>query len=381
MREAPAARGRGLEAAVAPAGVEVEPGDGRSIDDRRAVQAHVHHAAPHAQNARAADHRHQRHAAFADVLDGREIAALGVGIVAVDIAAEDEAALVRLADVEMPGAEGDDAGDDRLQGFGDERLQYVRFDRQIDAGFRCQKRRMASDGEADLFGVDRAARRLHAGDGAGCVAQKACNLAILDDVDAQRGSGAGVTPDDGVVARRAAAPLQEAALNWEARIVEIQERRHAAHIVGVEQFGIDAVESHRVATPGVSVALCVGVEEVHDPALADHRVVVEVLLQPLPQFHRVFVERDVAVEAVIGADDRRVAPGVSAADPAFFDDGDIRQAVVLGEVIGGGEAMAAAADDYDVVAGLGRCVAPSGPPIPVAAERVARERENRIIAH
>ena len=59
-------------------------------------------------SADAADHRHQRHAALADILDHRQVAALGVGVVAVDVAAEDEAALVRLADVEMPGAEGDD---------------------------------------------------------------------------------------------------------------------------------------------------------------------------------------------------------------------------------------------------------------------------------
>jgi hypothetical protein len=38
-----------------------------------------------------------------DVLDDRQVAALGVGIVAVEVAAEDEAALVGLADVEVAG--------------------------------------------------------------------------------------------------------------------------------------------------------------------------------------------------------------------------------------------------------------------------------------
>ena len=38
---------------------------------------------------------------------------------------------------------------------------------------------------------------------------------------------------------------------------------------------------------------------------------------------------------------------------AFLDHGDIGDAVLLGEVIGGGEAVAAAADDHHVVGGLG----------------------------
>ena len=47
------------------------------------------------------------------MLDRRQVAAPGIGVVAVDIAAEDEAALVGLRDVEMAHAEGDDHVDDR----------------------------------------------------------------------------------------------------------------------------------------------------------------------------------------------------------------------------------------------------------------------------
>ena len=50
-----------------------------------------------------------------DMLDRRQIAALRIGIVAVDIAAEDKAALVGLGDIEMSGAEGDDMVDERFQ--------------------------------------------------------------------------------------------------------------------------------------------------------------------------------------------------------------------------------------------------------------------------
>jgi hypothetical protein len=93
------------------------------------------------------------------------------------------------------------------------------------------------------------------------------------------------------MAHRAAAPLQQAALDREARVVEIEEGIHRADLLAVEQFGIDAVQDHRVAAPGEGVALRVGVDQVEHAALADHGVVVEVLLQPLPQLHRPFVER------------------------------------------------------------------------------------------
>src|SRR5579872_1529531 len=60
------------------------------------------------------------------------------------------------------------------------------------------------------------------------------------------------------------------------------------------------------------------------------------------------------IEQVVGADDRRIAAGVSAADPAFLDDRDVFEAVLAGQVVGGTEPMASAADYYSVIARL-RC--------------------------
>src|SRR4051812_41674721 len=51
VREAVAGGRRRLEAAVAPAGIEIEPSDGRAVDDGRTVHRHVHDAAPVTQNA------------------------------------------------------------------------------------------------------------------------------------------------------------------------------------------------------------------------------------------------------------------------------------------------------------------------------------------
>ena len=81
---------------------------------------------------------------------------------------------------------------------------------------------------------------------------------------------------------------------------------------------------------------------------------------------------------IVGAHDGRVAAGVAAADPAALEHGHVGDAVILCQVIRGGEAMPAAADDDDVVARLGRGVAPCGRPVPPArkARRAAAPAPN-----
>ena len=61
------------------------------------------------------------------------------------------------------------------------------------------------------------------------------------------------------------------------------------------------------------------------------------------------VEADTFRRQVIGADDRRIARRVAAGKVPAFQDADIGDAVGMGEVIGAGQSMAAAADDDDVV--------------------------------
>src|ERR1019366_10346561 len=91
------------------------------------------------------------------------------------------------------------------------------------------------------------------------------------------------------------------------------------------------------------------------------------------------VEMRVRVEVIVGADDRRVAPGVAATQPALLEHGDVVHPVFLGQVVGRGQAMPAAADDDGVVALLRRRTAPRQRPVLVVGERVAGEGENRIL--
>ncbi len=118
-----------------------------------------------------------------------------------------------------------------------------------------------------------------------------------------------------------------------------------------------------------------GVREVEHAALAQHDVEVQLLRQRLEELQRVLINRGAFIPQVVRAHDRGVAPGVAAAEPTTLEHRDLADAVLLRQVIGGGEAMAAAADDHDVVGGLGLGEAPERRPLLVAGKSIAQERE------
>ena len=203
---------------------------------------------------------------------------------------------------------------------------------------------------------------------------------MLDDVHAAAVGTTGIAPGHAVMAHRAAALLQEPALDGEAGILVIKEGIHLLHRLAVEELRIHAVDAHGIAAPGEGIALGIGVAEVQHAALRDHGVEVEVLLEVLPQLHRPFIERVVAGQHVVGADDRGVAADVAGAEPALFEDRDVFEAVFLGKIIGRRQPMAAAADDDDVIFLLGNRIAPGGLPVLVAGKGILDEREY-VVAH
>src|SRR5436853_5596792 len=90
------------------------------------------------------------------------------------------------------------------------------------------------------------------------------------------------------------------------------------------------------------------------------------------------VEMRALVPEIVGAYHGGVAPGVAAAEPALLQDRDIGDAVLLGEIIGGGKPMPAAADDDGLIRGLWIRAAPRLLPTIGEAERVAEEAESGI---
>src|SRR3546814_3953073 len=83
-------------------------------------------------------------------------------------------------------------------------------------------------------------------------------------------------------------------------------------------------------------------------------------------------------QQVVGAHDRRVAPDVAAAEPPLLQHRDPGDAVALGEIVGGGEPVPAAADDDDLVGRLRLRRAPHALPLPVAGQARSEEPTSEL---
>src|ERR1700691_490209 len=237
---------------------------------------------------------------------------------------------------------------------------------------------MAGDRDPDRFGANFALRRLDAG-ASTVLKDETGRLAILDDVDAEPVGGARVAPGDRVVAGRAAAPLPDAAVGQIAGVERLGHQRQAlADFVWTPEFGVDAVELHGVGDPGGDLELGWRVGHVENAALAQHHIEIELARQALVEPEREVVESDRFGIKVVRPHDRRVAAGVAAAEPALFDHADAGAIVGLGEVIGGREAMSAAADDDEIIGRLGLRLAPGLRPTFLAGEALPQESKGGI---
>lgn len=269
--------------------------------------------------------------------------------------------------------------DDGLDRLGDERLQRVTLDRQPHAGHIGKRGRVSGGDDRDLLRLDEALHRIDPGDLA-AVAANAGHLAVLDEIDARRIGAAREAPGHRVVPRHAAAPLKR---GTEHRIaaVEVDGRLDFLDLLRREVLGIHAVEPVRIDAALRIAHVLQRMREVHHAALAEHDVVVEILREPFPKLHRLFVKRGRFVPEIVRADDRRVARRVAAAEPAFFEHGDVAHAMLLRQVVGRGEPVPASAHDDDVILALRLGAAPLALPMLVVRQAVAHQAEYRIAAH
>src|SRR6266851_1401704 len=86
------------------------------------------------------------------------------------------------------------------------------------------------------------------------------------------------------------------------------------------------------------------------PVLREHEVEIERAGELLVQLDAAPVERSALGRAVVGADDRRVAPRCARADVRLLQHRDVLHAMVAREVVRGRKPVGAAAADHDVVA-------------------------------
>jgi hypothetical protein len=134
-----------------------------------------------------------------------------------------------------------------------------------------------------------------------------------------------------------------------------------------------------VALEALHVVHVVG--EHHHPAGRIHDVVVQLPGHGLPELEGVLVDGRALVVEIVRPDDGGVAARVAAADPSLLQHGDVAHPVLLGEVIGRGEPMPAAADDHRVVADLGLRRAPLAAPALMSVRRLPQERQKREASH
>lgn len=232
------------------------------------------------------------------------------------------------------------------------------LDRQPQPDHAGQHRAVPSRGQRDPAGGDPAAAGVHR-DRPVAGQLDPGDRAVLHEVHPERVGGAGVGPGHVVVLGDAAAPLQGGAGDRVPHAgVGVDDRAELPDLVRVEPLGVHAVEPVGVDPPPALPLVVRVVRQVQHAALAEQDVVVQLLGQALPQPQRVLVDRRALVPQVVGPDDRGVAGHVAAGQPAPLQHRDVGDAVVAGQVVRGGQAVPATADDDHVVVPLRHWVAP-----------------------
>ena len=199
------------------------------------------------------------------------------------------------------------------------------------------------------------------------------------DMHSLGGGGPGVAPDDRVVPDDPAGRVVERAQDRVPGLRRGVQVRHQALDLGrVDDLGVDALHLVDFGPPahGAQGRVVVGQREV--PAPGEHHVVVQVGGERPVELHGPVVEADALGGQVVRPEDGRVPPRAAAADVPLVQHGDVGDPVVDGEVVGGREAVHAAADDDHVVGVPQRLVRP-GPRPRAAGQAVAEQGERAVL--
>ncbi len=139
-----------------------------------------------------------------------------------------------------------------------------------------------------------------------------------------------------------------------------------ADLVGLDPARVDAHQLVGLGALALHRHGALGVREREVAVRRDQQVEVELLRELLVDLEALAVERDALGRLVVGAQDRRVAARAAGADVVHLEHGDVLDAA-LRQLVGGREAVRAAADDDDVVGGREVALAPERPELEEAA--------------
>ena len=145
-----------------------------------------------------------------------------------------------------------------------------------------------------------------------------------------------VAPDDGVVADDPARRVVERALDRPRHVLaDVDLRAQLLHFLTVDHAAVDSEQLVHLRPLVLHDERAIGVREGEVTVLREHHVEVEVDRELLVELDALLVERGPLGRAVVGADDRRVAPCRSRSDVALLENRDVRDAVVDREVVRG----------------------------------------------
>ncbi|MNG91483.1 hypothetical protein D3C79_503940 [compost metagenome] len=271
--------------------------------------------------------------------------------VGVRAATEDDLAAAGLLHVAVQRRRADQWIEERLVRLGDHRLQRVGVDRRADTGLGHQQRAGPGhrlDHAAALHGATVGADRLDAA----VADQQVLHFGQLMNLHAAFGRLLGIAPGHRVVAGGGAVDVPQPGQHRQVAGVEVQTGHQLADLLAVEHLATPAEVFVDLGALAEGTHAGVGVRQGQLAAFGVHDVEVELVGQVLEHPHRFRVEAHAFAGEVVGADHRRVACGIAAAQIGLFQDGDVAHPVVLGQVIGDGQAMAASADDHHVIVRL-----------------------------
>ena len=151
------------------------------------------------------------------------------------------------------------------------------------------------------------------------------------------------------MAGRGAVPMPEPGKHRQLGRVEIETGHQFGDGLAVNQFGAPAKMLVYLGALAEGSYRGIRVGEGELPPLGVHDVEIEFVGQLLVQLHRRAVKGHPFRRQVVGADNCGIARGVAAPQVGFLQHRDIGDAVVFGQVIGGGHTVPAAANDHNVI--------------------------------
>ena len=247
-------------------------------------------------------------------------------------------------DVDVQAAGHDDRLEEHLHRLGDGRLQRVGDDRQADARHVGYQARPAGGAVDHHRSGDVATVGRHTRHPAG-LDRDPEHLGLLVDLDAESIGCPGVAPVHRVMADDPARRMVEGA---EDRVARVGRGVHEGHelfdLVRPDDLGVDALELVDLGPPAHRPKRAVVVGEGEVAPLGEHDVEVEVGGERLVEPDRAVVEADAFGGQVVGTDDGGVAARAAAADVALVEHGHLANAVIGGEIVGGGETVDSGAD-------------------------------------